>query len=263
MSDFHDVTLNVGASLLFVLLGVAARAASAVAQHRGTRRFWGHLFHTPGVFLILGTFPRFRGFEPSGMIGVGDTRAVYELTRSLTRAGMKLEIAYSSRLQDGQLDKDVILLGGGDVNGIFRSIEESQLLGLRFEHQQTLSLYDVRQDKRYVAETVEVDLSQVADITLDGINIIERDGVRTAGRLVRDYGIIALLRNPYNPRRKLLIVAGLYGYGTWGGARLLSDESFLRRCMRLDSMEFECLFEVEVLQNMPIRVVPITLRGLS
>jgi hypothetical protein len=45
-----------------------------------------------------------------------------------------------------------------------------------------------------------------------------------------DYGIIVRAVNPFNPAAEILVIAGAYGYGTWGGAELISNESFLDRC---------------------------------
>jgi hypothetical protein len=216
LKDFQDIALNVVASLLFVGLGILLRSMLEFLRHYRGRRFWGRSARSPRAILFLGTFPnpKFLGFEPSGLIGAGDTRAVFELTRALTLIGTRLEIAYSSRLADRQLEKDLILLGGGDSNAIFRKIEESGRLQFQF-HGSPLTLRDLAENVEYRASLTEIDLSQ-ADTTLEGLNIFERDGERVAGTITTDYGILARMRNPYNPRRKLILIAGLYGYGTWG-----------------------------------------------
>jgi len=194
-------------------------------------------------------------------MGVGDTRAVYELTRSLTLMGTRLEIAYSSRLEDRQLERDLILLGGGDSNRIFSRIEESGRLQFRFQHG-PLTLRDLSEGVEYRATFTEIDLSQASDVPLEGVNIFERDGRPVAGLIAADYGVLARMRNPYNPHRTLILIAGLYGYGTWGGARLIGDREFMKRCSQLRAEEFECLYKVEVLQNMPVAVYPVILRAL-
>jgi hypothetical protein len=211
--------------------------------------------------LFVGTFPQFRGFEPSGLMGVGDTKAVYELTRSLTLIGVRLEIAYSSSLEDRQLEKDLILIGGGDSNGIFKRVEKEGRISFSFRHDPQM-IYDLKEGTQYHAQTIEMDLTEANDTALERVNIFERDGKSVAGLVVTDYGILARIQNPFNQHRKLVMIAGLFGYGTWGGARLLADEEFLEKCSQLNSDEFECLYKVDILQDVPIAVQPVILRTL-
>jgi hypothetical protein len=194
-------------------------------------------------------------------MGVGDTKAVYELTRSLTLSGIKLEIAYSSSLEDRQLEEDLILIGGGDSNGISRKVEEGGRIGFHYQHDPR-AFCDLRENTEYHADTLEMDLSKANDTALERVNIFERDGRSVAGIIITDYGILARLRSPFNPHRQMVIIEGLYGYGTWGGARLLADDEFLRRCSQLNTEEFECLYRVDVLQDVPIKVQPVILRAL-
>jgi hypothetical protein len=49
-----------------------------------------------------------------------------------------------------------------------------------------------------------------------------------------DYGIIIRTFNPFNPDRVVIIIAGAYGYGTWGGIDLIRQDPFLRKCEQLD-----------------------------
>ena len=192
---------------------------------------------------------------------MGDTKAVYELTRSLTLFGVKLGIAYSSSLEDRQLEEDLILIGGGDSNGISKKVEEGGRIGFHYQHDPR-AFCDLKESTEYHADTIEMDLSKANDTALERVNIFERDGKNVAGIIITDYGILARIRSPFNPHRKLIIISGLYGYGTWGGARLLADEEFLKKCSQLGAEEFECLYRVDVLQDVPIKVQPVILRAL-
>jgi hypothetical protein len=77
-----------------------------------------------------------------------------------------------------------------------------------------------------------------------------------------DYGKLVRVRNPYAWGRTLVMISGIYGYGTWGGVRLLSDPDFLKRCAGLDVFEFECLFMVQVHQGEPEFVTALDVRPL-
>jgi hypothetical protein len=50
-----------------------------------------------------------------------------------------------------------------------------------------------------------------------------------------DYGIIIRARNPFNRRKGIIVIAGAYGYGTWGGVRLALDEEFLEKCEKFEA----------------------------
>jgi len=49
-----------------------------------------------------------------------------------------------------------------------------------------------------------------------------------------DYGMIIRARNPFNPSKAIIIIAGAYGYGSWGALTLIQQEAFLKKCEQLD-----------------------------
>ena len=116
-----------------------------------------------------------------------------------------------------------------------------------------------------------------------------------ANKLDLDYGVIIRTRNPFNPAKSLMIFAGAYGYGTWGGANLALQDSFLDQCDQLrpqpaetrssnlldrsqkyisraraffsaagpqDWPQFECIFRVRVFDKRPHAPEVIVLRRL-
>ena len=86
------------------------------------------------------------------------------------------------------------------------------------------------------------------------------DGKPSARRFRVDYGILIRAASPFAPDRRLFVLAGIYGFGTWAGARLPLDEHFLRLSARYD--DFECLYRVEVHQNQLLAISVVALRDL-
>jgi hypothetical protein len=59
------------------------------------------------------------------------------------------------------------------------------------------------------------------------------------------------------------MISGIYGFGTWGGVRLLEDKYFLRSCEALEVFDFECVFEVRIVRGEPEIVRPMAIRPLN
>jgi len=78
-----------------------------------------------------------------------------------------------------------------------------------------------------------------------------------------DYGIVVLAPNPFNPKTHVLVVAGLYGYGSWAGARLVTQEEFARNDLVVSGTPFEAMFTVDVVDQTPQHVSLVTMRPLS
>lgn len=65
---------------------------------------------------------------------------------------------------------------------------------------------------------------------------------------------------PFAPDKSLVQICGLYGYGTWAGARLTFEDHFYREIRGLRN--FECLFRVQVHQRHLLKTDIIVLREL-
>jgi hypothetical protein len=66
-----------------------------------------------------------------------------------------------------------------------------------------------------------------------------------------DRGLLVRAANPFNERKSVLVIAGSFGYGTWAGARLAIEDTFLKRPMVAAQTPFECLFETDVVGEAP------------
>ena len=76
-----------------------------------------------------------------------------------------------------------------------------------------------------------------------------RDGT---GSLTLDYGIAVRTRNPFNPARPLILVAGSFGHGSHAAAQLLETEALLMQIQPArDGLDFEALLQTEVVNGWP------------
>jgi hypothetical protein len=70
------------------------------------------------------------------------------------------------------------------------------------------------------------------------------------------------------------MICGTYGYGSWAGARLIQDESFLQRCEQLEAehqaaagggqwIPLECLFSIRIFDKRPMTPEILILRPIE
>jgi hypothetical protein len=217
MNALFGLGANLVASAIAFLFGIFLRSILHYARIVRSRRFWGEGVGSGKAVLCLGSF---RGndlsvdleveqFEPTGLIGLGDAKAVHELTALLSKIGIAADMLYEDSPPSGQTKENLILLGTDEVSSLVKLTSETAIMSnLEFRFTDPLTLYDRFTQTDYV-------------------------GRREMGRLVVDYGRIIRSRNPYNRDRTLVMIGGIYGFATWAGVRLLNDKDFLRRCAAL------------------------------
>jgi hypothetical protein len=250
------------AAIVVFALGVGARNAVSFFRSRRGRRFWGRHIIGGRTRLFLGSFDRDYILEPSGFVGLGDNHALYELATELGRLGVFFEIAYASRLMDRQHHENVILLGFGDVNSLAPIVLTKIGTGFAVDADK-MTITDTDTDTIYETEWDEYVLPEDALPAFgDGWSIVAKGDARYARRLRADYGVLIRTRSPFKPDRTLIVIAGIYGYGTWAGARLPLDDEFLRRCEQMDGFGVECLYRVEILQGQLIATTVEILRSI-
>ena len=66
-----------------------------------------------------------------------------------------------------------------------------------------------------------------------------------------DYGVIINARNPVFPFKRVIIIAGAYGFGTWGAIRWMKQARIPRR-VRSSPTGFECLIPITIIDGIPI-----------
>lgn len=234
MNDLRDLFINLAAAGIAFVAGYIARGTLLLVKRRTPRRFWRSIAASETI-VILGSFSQFARFEPTGLTGTGDARAFHELLSYFDKLGIRhVGVAYSGSLSDGQLNKSLVILGGGDSNRVHLDIMGR--IPVAFEMlDNSMGFVD--------SQSGELFRPQMTD-----------------GRVVYDFGAITRVSNPFNPDYVTVVIAGSFGYATWAGARLVQDRSFLKACRKYD--EFSCLYRVEVAQNIPQRVVPLQWRSI-
>jgi hypothetical protein len=217
---------------------------------------------------------------PDGMVGGGDAAALRELAIFFGKIGFKYyESVY---VDERHLNRknNLVLLGGLDTNQITKDAME--------EIGSNLTIVDPGPGIKMEIHDLAPDAS-CTDGSLEGAPSVRK--FRATEK--RDYGIIIRARNPFEPSKALTVVAGAYGYGTWGGIDLMQQDDFLQRCQELDSLSrkatkmsitaylrfavtilkgkassrqwapFECVFRVKVYDDRPLAPEILVFRQLS
>jgi hypothetical protein len=78
----------------------------------------------------------------------------------------------------------------------------------------------------------------------DQVDQLVKINMRPEEGMQSDYGVLARVPNPWNINRKMLIVAGIRGIGTWGAARYLREhpDEILKRS---NGGDFVCIVNVK------------------
>jgi hypothetical protein len=234
MDGLQDLLVNIAAGALSFLLGVGVTKAHSWRRHLRVRRFWRPLT-SGGLTLVLGEVPReeFLQYEPSGLVGIGDLRGLHELIEQLGNArltGFKVEYALTMSKEDRY--GNLVLLGGSDTNAL--TAEFMQKVGSQVElrNDGQPSSPPVLLDSAYDSGSIQPELSNNA-VTVD-------------------CGVLIRARNPMNPDRWVVIIAGCLGYGTWAGVRLTTAHE-----LRHAPATFECIFKTKVENGTPSLLTPV------
>lgn len=217
-----------------------ARNAQEHAQLRRAQQFWAP-FMAGELNVLVGQHMEF-AYEPSGFIGTGDTSAVVELQRHFNSLGLRtMNVVYPDRVTGDMLRSDLILLGGPDANSISR--EATQKINSTFQFGDP--------DSHVIA---------LFDSTSRRVFKPSRDVNKE--RIYTDYAIIFMCANPFAKDKRLLLIAGSFGYGTWAGARFIASQQFIERVLAQGDMSVECLIETDVVQNSPQDIRVLDMRKL-
>jgi hypothetical protein len=259
MDSFQDLLINIVAAVIVFVAGVGARGLLGYIRSWRGRAFWGRKMLRGRTYLFIGTFARLNHLEPSGFVGAGDSHAVHELATTLGRLGSSFKIVYASHVSDGQQLENLILLGLDEVNSLTSRVFERIGSGFRVDVD-AMTIVDRDTGETYGAEWDGMQGSALADAGPGWSGLVDPNGVVNGRGLRADYGLLIRGQNPFAPDRALVVMAGVYGYGTWAAARLPLDPDFQKRCVGLGN--FECLFRVEVHQDQILATSIVSLRPL-
>lgn len=232
MDNLRDLVIGVAASTLSFLLGIGVTQVYSWRRHLRIRLFWRPLVNH-SLTLVLGSFQRdeFLRYEPSGVVGIGDLRGLHELIDLLGGAKLKgFKIEYTNTLSQEDREGNLVLFGGSDANQLTPYF--MQEIGARVE---------------LVNETPSPTLR---DTVYDNASVTPE---LIDGKVVVDCGVLIRARNPLNPDRWIVIIAGCLGFGTWAGVRLTATDD-----LRHAPESFEYIFRTTVDNGFPGRLTSVT-----
>jgi hypothetical protein len=204
-------------------------------------QLWQHL-STHGLSIIMGRFNtlELKRWERSGLVGYGSVMAISELNTYLGKLGINnYSLTFADQVHEDLLQNNLILLGG-DVNQIsmrFMSKVETNII-----HGYGVTFKDQTNAKSYAP-------------------ILKRTSKDE--QIVTDYGLIIYADNPFAKGRKVLYIAGCFGFGTWGGVQYATSYQFMQHELVQKGIPLECLVEVDVTNETSAKAVSLIMRPLS
>jgi hypothetical protein len=249
LATLGDIATNLVAAAIGAVALLAWQKAASRHRFRGSRKFWkpfvsGDCICVTGnvgpVILsehVLGSvdeakrahvremLPSLRSYigdqELSGLMGRGDHDAIVQLQAGLARIGMAATIPeFAGRPSGAELEKNLIAVGGPDVNPL------------------TMSLLDRLPVKLVIAKD-----SHGHNVVRDLVH--DQDYAPRSDReasVVRDYGIVVRAANPYDRSKSVLILAGAHGFGSLAAAvAVFREDQFDQRLTGGASAGLECL----------------------
>lgn len=189
-------------------------------------RYWRRLTDQE-VVIVVGKHDFPEGYEAAGLVGVGDVLALGEIIaqlRSISFKKYKIVVADSADNDDCQ--KNLILLGGADMNSVSRSFIEatSKVRKITFGNP----------DKHEIS-----------------FNLEGKSYGSALGTNRTDAAAITFTRSPFHAQSFVLLLSGCYGTGTLAAAQMTCwDKAFHRRVWRLN--QFESAITCQVRNNWPI-----------
>lgn len=228
MEIFGNLSINLISTLIGFLICQGYHILKKTYQVKITKYFWKPFADGNQSFVIIGHIKEFNDWERSGLIGFGDAVALAELKSYFDSMNIKsVAINYDNDIDKDALKSNLILIGGPTTNIITKKVLSNIHSTLKFE-ELSLAILDTKENKKYVPS---VDRSG-------------DDGV--------DYGLIIRAKNPFEKSKKVVVIAGSWGYGTWAGAIHSISTNFneeIYPCLSFDS--FECLVKSNIILGTP------------
>lgn len=243
-----DIAIKVGTAVLIFLFGRLSPWVWSWVHYRSAKRFWRPVVRSQPT-VVVGRH-ELAEFEPSGLIGVGDEKAV-DLFREhfhTLHLSSNFQVRYVDELPSGNsYDGTFVCLGGPDAspNGqgviadLWRAAPTSFTWGDPAEHD--ITIYDRESSEQFRPHDFP-------------------------GKVTRDYALIVRMPNPFSQsgaEEHALLFAGCLGFGTWGAARFATTAAFLKDRRVENTDAFECLLSIDVANRSPVRTELVAFRELS
>lgn len=219
--------VTIGLFIVGYIIGWLSPKATRTFRTRRTKTFWRRFADAEHSNVVVGMHRRLADVDPAGLMGAGCVKALLDLQAIFVETNLgRLPSIVSSEPSPQMASSNLILIGGPAINSVTSEVLK-------------------RVSGRFV----------FGDLGGSNVSIVDQ---QTSSRYPRhtdwnnptmDAGIIKRLQNPFNAKYEILIIAGVFGYGTEAGVRLCNDESFLRNPIVASGRSFECIFTTEVVAN--------------
>lgn len=243
-----DIAIKIGTAVFIFLFGRLSPWIWSWVQYHSAKRFWRPVVRSQPT-VVVGRH-ELADFEPSGLIGVGDEKAV-DLLREHFRTlhlSSNFPVRYVDELPTGNsYDGTFLCLGGPDASpqgegliaDLWREAPTSFTWGDPTRHDNTI--YDRESSQQFRPHGFP-------------------------GTITRDYALIVKMPNPFSQPGSedyALLFAGCFGFGTWGAARFATTAAFLKDHRVEGADAFECLLSIDVANRSPARTELLAFRELS
>lgn len=226
VSILPAITWDLGISIASSAGGYAIRFVQekikVYRKDRPIEKVWRFLQDPTHIFLTLANVGK---VGASG--GYGDLLAmsyVYTLAEHhFSSAKLAIHTDHSSL--SGVCGENLIVIGGGKYNTVYRKLIEDLHVPLHFFDTDTESFKDIRNRERAIVFSPEY-----------GQN----------GKIVHDIGLAVIAKNPKNENKKIIIVAGAHTYGTAAAMKFLIDNVKLKEITRLLNKNVEIIIRCEI-----------------
>jgi hypothetical protein len=197
------------------------------ARFQPVESFWKPFVSAP-TLIVVSRHRDFSEFEPSGFLGFGCAMALNEVETHLRQFSADVSVRYHDRITGDELASNLVLVGGPDANTATREIVSRFHTTIRFgdADAREVAITDSATGQRYVPS--------------------RRPNSR---ELHNDYGVIFRAANPLGVGTSALVLAGSFGFGTWGAAKAAVGREFTNRDDVRGSPALECLVETTVIKD--------------
>ena len=220
MAQLVNVLVGLTTALIGYVIGRLWQRTVDWLPYRRARLFLGPAAKG-GVQIVASRFLSTEFREPTGVVGGGDALALRELATFFAEIGFKqFNTVY---VDEGRLEPrgNLILLGGLDTNKVTNAA--IKLI------KPNVTISDPGPGIPMEVHDLAPEAGPQGDV---GRPLTRRKYKAVPGET--DYGIIIRVSNPFDPHKAMIIIAGAYGHGTWGGVDLIQQDYFLRKCEELD-----------------------------
>jgi len=247
LSHFFDVIINLISTLMGFLIHSGWNAIKDRYRKNNLIQLW-HPFLNSEFKVVISHYSnqKFKdqgyqstGFrEQGGFMAYGDAMATATLQAFFESAGItKFSIVSDENIQGDDLKNNLILIGGPIANVITKQVMEKVNTSFKFEGKDG-AIKDSVTKRNYIP------------------NFDRQPNEQSI-----DYSLVIFTYNPFDPTKKVIIIAGSLAFGTWAGARYLISR-LSKKLAPKGRTNFECLLETDVMFETPQAIRTIQIRHL-